>query len=132
MEINLQTIRWEESDVHRVEELNARDGWKNHLPNKLKETDNYSWCFYERLIHILEGDQDFDFTDFKHEDWLQVDWQSIKIATEKLKGEEPEEYEERDFDFTSWQQDMIYVREFLMASFGKDFSIPNPTSFSQK
>lgn len=115
--------KWSRSDVLRVEGINVRDG-DNHLPITKKYDDTPTWQFYERYIHILEGDTDFDFDDFSPEDLRRIDWQELKIVTQKMKGEEPEEYN-NDTSNSSKENvgNMKYVRDFLIYNFGKDFGI---------
>lgn len=121
-------IRWNKKDVHRVESFNQRDG-DNHLPKTERYADAPTWKFYERYIHILEGDTDFDFLDFEPGELKQIDWQELKIVTQKMKGEEPEEYD-GSVSLTSKQNlnNMKYVRNFLVWNFGKDFDLPDPDS----
>ena len=126
METDKVSLPWSSEDIRRVEELNLRDG-DNHLPKTTKYSDTPTWHFYERFIHILEGDTDFDFGDFDKMTLKEIDWQEIKIVTQKMKGEEPEVYDDSIplYSDQNWIN-MGYVRDFLQEKFGADFQIPDP------
>lgn len=115
--------KWSKSDILRVEKINSKDG-DNHLPITKRYEDTPTWQFYERYIHILEGDNDFDFNDFSPEDLRNINWQELKIVTQKMKGEEPEEYDNDNSDNSEKNiNNMKFVRDFIIYNFGKDFGI---------
>lgn len=117
---------WSGEDILRVERINSRDG-DNHLPITKRHEETPTWWFYERFIHILEGDVDFDFDDFTKEDYKKVDWQEIKIVIEKMTGEEPEEYDgDISKDAGKNLDNMRYVVNFLVCNFKNDFGIQIP------
>ncbi|NMC35609.1 hypothetical protein GYA49_01040 [Candidatus Beckwithbacteria bacterium] len=121
---------WTKDDILRVEQLNKKHG-DNHLPKTKPEDDSPTWWFYERFIHIFEGDTDFSFDDFEEQDFRSIDWQELKIVVQKLNGEEAEEYDEENSSENQKKSNMQLVRDFLIDRFGKDFDIPDPEEMFQ-
>ncbi|HEC65867.1 MAG TPA: hypothetical protein ENI23_11255 [bacterium] len=126
MEDKKSAVRWNQGDIRRVDDF-VRESGENHLPKTKQDPDSPTWYFYESYIHILEGDTEFDFSDIEEDELKQIDWQELKIVTQKMKGEEPEEYD-NSIPVASRQnlKNMGYVRDFLVYNFGKDFGLSNP------
>ena len=130
-QLGIAPIPWTLDDIHRVDTL-VRERGENLLPRTERGSNTPTWDFYETFIHILEGDAEFDFSDFDEEDLRQIDWQEICSVIQMAKGEEPEEY---DASIVGDQERnlgrMKVVRDFLQRRFEKDFGMPDPENLQK-